>query len=254
MEERRASKRCGGVLPFFFGFLVTCIIGWAVIPPLFYEKVEQPIRFSHKVHVEGQEMECDSCHYFREDGSYAGFPSNEQCMECHAVDDVETIVDAIVEQVGSKDKLEDILKVEIEAMPEDLTGVLLSGSPEDQKAELEYVVKYLLQGKEVPWLNYQYQPDNVYFSHKAHANLEIITLRDTEIDLDGVVAAEVFDVEESATNCNLCHLKDIDKNDTPPPFERNIIDGYSKMTMKMWQCERCHAQQGVNNACHVCHK
>jgi hypothetical protein len=24
--------------------------------------------------------------------------------------------------------------------------------------------------------------------------------------------------------------------------------------MKMWQCERCHAESGASNACYVCHK
>ena len=59
MEERKASKRCGGVFPFIIGFLATCILGWAVIPGLFFEKVEQPLRFSHAIHVEGQGMDCD---------------------------------------------------------------------------------------------------------------------------------------------------------------------------------------------------
>ena len=26
---------------------------------------------------------CESCHYFREDGSFAGIPTLESCMECH---------------------------------------------------------------------------------------------------------------------------------------------------------------------------
>ncbi|GAB7022605.1 cytochrome c3 family protein [Salidesulfovibrio brasiliensis] len=252
MEERKASKRCGGVLPFFIGFLLSCIIGWAVIPPLFYQEVEQPLRFSHQVHVEGQGMYCDSCHYFREDGSYAGFPSIQQCAECHYVDDPEYVMEAIVEQVG--EDYEAVLDLPEEEMPEALVELVMSGEERDRKAELDYLVKFAIPGKEIPWLNYQYQPDNVFFSHAAHQNLVIADLKEMEIDLDGVTVSKIEEIEESDQNCDLCHLKGIATNDTPPPFERNIISGYSKMTMKMWQCERCHAQMGQVNACYVCHK
>jgi hypothetical protein len=248
MEERKSSKRCGGVLPFIIGFLATCVLGWAVIPGLFFEKIEQPIRFSHTIHVEDQGMECDSCHFFREDGSYAGFPSNEGCAECHAVE-AEDAMEAIAEAGIDPADYDAIMKAELDA----IEGSLLSSSDENKQAEREYVVKYLIQGKEVPWLNYQYQPDNVYFSHQAHAALDIAEMAELKNELSSVVDKSVFD-EPAEQNCNLCHLKDIDKNDTPPPFERNVLSGYSKMTMKMWKCERCHALKGQPNACYTCHK
>lgn len=247
------SGRCGGVLPFFIGFLLSCILGWAVIPPLFYTEVEQPVRFSHKIHVEGQEMECDSCHFFRDDGSYAGFPTVEQCAECHAVDDPEAVVEAVRAVVGEDGKLEDILKLSVDEMPEELTELVQSGEEVDVRAELEYYVKYAIQGKEVPWLNYQFQPDNVLFSHKAHEELTYDMLKEAHVDLSGIVDEKVME-QGGDYNCNLCHLKDIEKTDTPPPFQRNLLTTYSKITMKMWQCERCHAQMGQDNACYVCHK
>lgn len=253
MEEKKSSGRCGGVLPFFIGFLLTCILGWAVIPPLFYTEVEQPVRFSHKVHVDGQGMDCDSCHFFREDGSYAGFPTNEQCADCHAVDDPESVVEAIQAAVGENGKLEDILKLDVDDMPEELTDLLMSGDEANVKAELDYLVKYAAQGKEVPWLNYQFQPDNVYFSHQAHKDVTFEALAEQHVDLSGVVNDDVME-QGGDTNCNLCHLKDIELNDTPPPFKRNVLTTYSKITMKMWQCEKCHAQMGQDNACYVCHK
>ena len=39
-----------------------------------------------------------------------------------------------------------------------------------------------------------------------------------------------------------------------PAYYENRISGYSKDTMKMWECERCHASMGTSNACFVCHK
>ncbi len=248
MEERRASKRCGGILPFIIGFLATCVLGWAVLPGMFYENVEQPIWFSHAVHVESEGMECDSCHYFRDDGSYAGFPTNEVCAECHAVDPDEAM-EAIAEAGIDATDADAIMKAELDVIEDGL----VSGDDDKKAAEREYVVKYLIQGKEVPWLNYQYQPDNVYFSHKAHEGLDIAELAEMKKELSSVVDTSIFD-EPAEQNCNLCHVKDIATNDVPPAFERNIISGYSKMTMKMWKCERCHALKGQSNACFTCHK
>jgi len=249
MEERKASKRCGGVLPFIIGFLATCVLGWAVLPGMFFEKVEQPIWFSHTIHVEGEGMDCESCHYFRDDGSYAGFPTNEVCAECHAVDPEEAM-EAIAEEGIDPNDYDAIMKAELGPIEDNL----VSGEDDAKQAEREYVVKYLIQGKEVPWLNYQYQPDNVYFSHAAHAGLTIEDLAEMKKELADVVDPSVFEGEAPAQNCNLCHLKDIDKNNAPPAFERNILSGYSKMTMKMWKCERCHALKGQSNACFTCHK
>lgn len=183
MEEKKRLSQGGGVLPFFIGFLAALVVGWFLVPCITYSAKEQPVRFSHRVHVEDQGMDCESCHTYREDGSYAGLPTNEQCGECH-----------------------------VDVMGED-------------PAEAKYVEEYLQKGKEVPWLVYQYQPDNVYFSHLAHDGME----------------------------CTTCH-PDVGNSDTPPTYYENRISGYSKQTMKMWQCERCHAENGVSNACYVCHK
>jgi hypothetical protein len=94
----------------------------------------------------------------------------------------------------------------------------------DTEAEEKFVTEYVEQEKEVPWLVYQYQPDNVFFSHAAHQDLP----------------------------CFECH-PDVETMEQLPPVERNRISGYSKDTMKMWKCERCHAQSGASNACYVCH-
>ena len=179
------TKSCA-VLPFvtfIVGFVGVLVLGWWGFPKVLYSEKVQPIRFSHKIHVEDQGMDCEQCHSFREDGSYAGLPTTEQCAECHS-----------------------------EVMGED---------PEEQK----FVEEYVNQNREVGWLVYQKQPDNVYFSHIAHQDFE----------------------------CSECHL-DVADTDTPPVFYENKLSGYSKNTMKMWQCERCHAQNGASNACYICHK
>lgn len=173
------------MLPFLAGLAVMLIIGWIVFPQIIYTRKEQPLNFSHKIHVEKESLSCSSCHHFDQNGQFLGIPRIEKCVECHS------------------------------------DPVLAQKNPQAEKLLKEY----LLKDKEVPWLVYQYQPDNVFFSHSAHRGF----------------------------NCTECHLDMKNKDSTPPVF-KNIITGYSKNTMKMWECERCHAQLEVSNACSVCHR
>lgn len=74
----------GPVLLFFLvGLAISLIIGWGIFPKLLYSKKKQPIDFNHKLHVEEVENGCESCHYFRADGSFSGIPKNSDCIECH---------------------------------------------------------------------------------------------------------------------------------------------------------------------------
>jgi hypothetical protein len=70
------------IAAFAVGFVSHLLAGWVLFPPLLYGKKQQPIDFSHKLHVE--EMgECEGCHYFRDDGSFSGIPKLASCLECH---------------------------------------------------------------------------------------------------------------------------------------------------------------------------
>ena len=118
-------------------------------------------------------------------------------------------------------------------------------------AEAAFRKDYVLEGREVPWLVYQKQPDNVFFSHAAHT-------------VDNCNKCHSF---KPAELCSLCHPNVAAKR-TLPPVEVNWMTGYSKDTMKMNVCERCHAHPrhlaanntpekpttNANNACFVCHK
>jgi len=98
------------------------------------------------------------------------------------------------------------------------------GSSEAEKILIE---KYLQENKEIPWSVYARQPDNVYFSHAAHVKPNI--------------------------ECTRCH-RDVAKDEKLPVVLENRLTGYSADTMKMSECEQCHAERGASNACHVCHK
>ena len=44
----------------------------------------QPVVYSHAVHAGGMKIPCQYCHYGAERGRYAGIPSAQVCMNCHA--------------------------------------------------------------------------------------------------------------------------------------------------------------------------
>lgn len=48
-------------------------------------KPEQPIKFSHKLHVEQNKIECQYCHSGVTKSPYATIPSVDTCMGCHKV-------------------------------------------------------------------------------------------------------------------------------------------------------------------------
>lgn len=114
----------------------------------------------------------------------------------------------------------------------------------DSRAEADYIANYVDFEKEVDWLIHQKQPDNVFFSHAAHwlENCQTCHVDFTEKEL-----------------CTQCHPS-VEELDKQIPYLENRLTGYSKKTMKMWQCERCHAlpeHYGItnaNNACYTCHK
>lgn len=72
-----------GVFLFIAAFAVCFLSGWLLFPELLYSKKEQPFNFNHALHVE-EAGGCDACHYFREDGSFAGVPDLSACVDCHA--------------------------------------------------------------------------------------------------------------------------------------------------------------------------
>ena len=131
-----------GLIYFLAGLIPALLVGWILYPMALYSRQQQPFNFSHALHmdedivdgIEGDtEVEkCLFCHTFRDDGTFAGIPRLEKCMECH--DDPESP---------------------------------LGEDPEEEK----FLKKYVADEKEISWLVYSRQPDCVYFSHIAHVKM-----------------------------------------------------------------------------------
>ena len=70
------------ILSFIVGLVAMLIVGWIIFPELLYSKKEQPVKFNHELHT-WEVGDCESCHYFREDGTFAGVPTLDACIDCH---------------------------------------------------------------------------------------------------------------------------------------------------------------------------
>ena len=121
----------------------------------------------------------------------------------------------------------------------DCHSEVMSDSPEERRLVDDYVTPE----REIPWLVYSQQPQNVYFSHAPHVRL-----------------AEI--------ECRRCH-GDHGRSKTLPLYERNRISTYSRSiwgkriagggpdlwdSMKMSDCSDCHADRDVQDHCLMCHK
>lgn len=84
-ESKKQEDGPGGPIILFFiiGVAVSLVLGWGIFPKLLYSQKKQPINFNHKLHVEEVDNGCESCHYFRTDGSFSGIPGNRECVDCH---------------------------------------------------------------------------------------------------------------------------------------------------------------------------
>ena len=118
-----------------------------------------------------------------------------------------------------------------------------SDSPQgNTPQEKTFVEEYLNKGKPVDWQRYSKQPACVFFSHAAHA-------------------------ENAGLECAKCH-GDHGKTESLRTYQYNRLTGYSRdiwgwnilgmgdppKRMKMDNCADCHRQNGVRDACFVCHK
>jgi cytochrome c551/c552 len=111
---------------------------------------EQPIYYSHKVHVGNNQISCLYCHGGAIEGKQANIPSLNTCMNCHM-----TISEYTGEQLYRED------------------GTEVDGTGEIQKI-YEYAGwdpstrTYTGTGKPVEWVRIHNLPDHVYFNHSQH--------------------------------------------------------------------------------------
>jgi hypothetical protein len=85
-EDQHHEKEswAGFAIVFFLvGLIGSLLVGWIVYPKLLYSQKKQPFDFNHRLHMDLVDDGCESCHFFRDDGTYAGVPKLAQCIDCH---------------------------------------------------------------------------------------------------------------------------------------------------------------------------
>jgi hypothetical protein len=82
-DEEQGGAGAAITLFFILGFVASLIVGWVLFPKLLYSQKEQPVEFNHALHNELVDEGCESCHFFRDDGTYSGVPKLAQCIDCH---------------------------------------------------------------------------------------------------------------------------------------------------------------------------
>jgi len=92
-------------------------------------KPQQPINFSHVIHVQQNKIECQYCHWTVAKSGYAAIPEVETCMTCHKV---------------------------------------IKGKDDAAKAEIAKIGAAYSAGKPIEWTKVHVMPDYVKFNHKRH--------------------------------------------------------------------------------------
>lgn len=82
LPEQETASPAPIILFFLIGLIASLVVGWVVFPKLLYSQKKQPFNFNHALHTE-EVGDCDSCHYFYEDGRFSGIPKLDSCVECH---------------------------------------------------------------------------------------------------------------------------------------------------------------------------
>ena len=175
---------------------------------------DQPIAFSHKLHVGQNKIECTYCHSTAEKSKHANIPSSNVCMNCHkAVEvgpqygkkEISKIYAAIGWNPVKKVYFQDYQNMNTEEVKKVFAEWL-----SDTKGAFEEVEKQIQ--KPVQWVQIHNLPDHAFFSHQQH-----------------VVVGKV--------ECATCHgkLEEMEK-----------VYQYSPLTMG-W-CINCHRETEVQYA------
>jgi mono/diheme cytochrome c family protein len=100
---------------------------------------DQPIKFSHALHVGQNKIDCQYCHSSVEKSRHAGIPGTQVCMNCHKY-----------VQQGPKYGTEEINKI-----------YAFAGWDADKQA-------FVRAPKNIEWVKIHNLPDHVYFNHSQH--------------------------------------------------------------------------------------
>jgi mono/diheme cytochrome c family protein len=181
---------------------------------------EQPIKFSHALHVGQNKIECQFCHYGAEKGRHAVIPSTTVCMNCHKY-----------VQQGPKFGKSEIAKI-----------YKASGWDAEKAA-------FVNKPQPIKWVKIHNLPDHVYFNHSQHVKVGGIACQTCHGKVEEYEVMKQF-APLSMGWCINCHRHTDVKfqdNNYYSIFEKyheeiknNKRDGVSVEDIGGTECSKCH--------------
>ena len=171
---------------------------------------EQPVKFSHEVHVTQNQIDCMYCHHTATHSKSANIPSTNLCMNCH-----------LVVREGSR-----------------------SG-----KFEINKVVEAFEEGRSIEWIRIHKLPDHVFFSHAQHVGVGKLDCQKCHGEVQEMhVVRQVSDLGMGW--CLECHREtkvDFMDNDFYKTYEKfheeikaGIRDSVTAAEIGANNCQKCH--------------
>ncbi len=171
---------------------------------------DQPIKFSHQVHVTDNQIDCMYCHHTAGTSKTANIPSTSLCMNCH-----------IVVREGTH-----------------------SG-----RFEIDKIVEAHEQGQSVEWIRVHDLPDHVFFSHAQHVGAGKLDCNQCHGEVENMhIVRQVEDL--SMSWCLECHRStkvDFIENDYYSIFEafhgdleKGVRDSILAVNTGANDCMKCH--------------
>lgn len=133
---------------------------------------EQPIKFSHALHVGQNKIDCQYCHSTAAKSRHAGIPSSNVCMNCHkAVQEgpnygraeITKIYAAVGWDPVNLKYIPDYNNVPREEVEELFRSYLKENGQEDAFPGVKAQIQ-----KPVEWVQIHDLPDHAYFNHQQH--------------------------------------------------------------------------------------
>lgn len=206
----KGHKKISGVL----GFIVLCYLLYKGFMALMgigvYQgyKPEQPIKFSHVIHVKQNGIECKYCHSTVEKSKHAGIPSSNICMNCHKS-----------VEVGPKYKRQEISKIYAAIGWNPVDKKYFDNYNSMKKSDVEKVFKDWLVDQPgafdevapqiqqpVQWTQIHVLPDHVFFSHQQHVKVGKIECAECHGKIEEMEKVEQF-APLTMGWCIDCHRK-----------------------------------------------
>jgi mono/diheme cytochrome c family protein len=131
---------------------------------------DQPIAFSHKLHVGQNKIECTYCHSTAEKSKHASIPSSNVCMNCHKAVEVgpnygKKEISKIYAAIGWNPVKKEYFQ-NYQSMDKEEVKKVFAEWLRDSEGAFDEVEKQIQ--KPVEWVQIHNLPDHAFFSHQQH--------------------------------------------------------------------------------------